>query len=296
MKTQTRTSIYSAPAAFVMLASLILASVPAMAGENGNEDGEKINAASEFARANRLASAGAVTRSIPHYEKVLMAAPDQYPQAHYNLAEVYRFKKNCRKAVLLYNAYLTFEQGEQNRADAKKGISQCSKGEKTGTLTVAIDPDIDSEVRVEGYVLGRDGGVEKAVLLAGEYSVEARATDHISDQETVEIADGKEQKLDFDLEMKLFQGTVRVNVSEEGANIKLEPKRLDSPKASTEVITLTSPMDKPQKLATGKYFLEVTKSGYDRWIRNIDIKRDKETGVEVNMSKALPEAIRPTSD
>jgi hypothetical protein len=275
-----------------MAAMLVLAtSLPALAGEEDQQGEEKINAAWEFARANRLASAGAVTRSIPHYEKVLMAAPEQYPQAHFNLAEVYRFKKNCRKAVLLYNAYLTFEQGEENRADAMKGISQCSAAEKTGTLSVEIEPSVDSEIRIEGYVLGK-GGVDKAVLLAGKYAIEARATDHVSKQQEVEIEEGESEEVSFSLDKKLFHGTVRVDVSQEGATIKLEPKKLDSPKAKSEVITLTSPMDKPQKLATGKYFLEVTKSGYDRWIRNIYIKRDEQTGVDVNMSKALPEAIR----
>lgn len=292
MDTRARMSIPSVLTAL----SIMAASLPATAAENDETDTEAINAASEFAQANRLASAGAITRSIPHYEKVLAAAPDRYPQAHYNLAEVYRFKKNCRKAVLLYNAYLTFEQGEQNRADAMQAISECSKDKKIGTLTVAVAPEAHAEVRVEGYILARDGGLEEATLLAGAYSVEARAADHISRQETIEVEDGKEQKVDLELQKKLFHGTVRIEVSHEDAKIKIEPKKLDSPKAKAQVITLSSPMETPQKLATGKYFLEVTKSGYDRWIRNIYVKRDQETGVVVKMNEALPEAIRPNTD
>lgn len=288
METRMRTTIRAACAAGA--ACLILAS--SVAGFAGEEGDSKINPAWEFNRANRLASAGAVTRSIPHYEKVLKAAPAQYPQAHFNLAEVYRFKDNCRKAVLLYNAYMAFEKGEQNRADAKKGIAKCTAGKKTGTLSVELAEKSDSKVLVDGYILGQNGGFEEATLLPGEYAVQARAKDHLPTTEKVAVAADEAAEKSFDLEKKLFYGTVKVDVSQKGATIKLEPKKLDSPKAQDEVISLTSPMEKPKKLATGKYFLEVTKDGYDRWIRNIYIKRDDQTSVQVEMSKALPAAIR----
>ncbi len=295
METRMRTTTRMTRAVLAALL-LIASSAPAIAGEEaekkGEKETEKINASWEFARANRLASAGAITRSIPHYEKVLEAAPEKFPQAHFNLAEVYRFKEECRKAVLLYNAYLTFEQDEDNRADAKKGIEQCKAGAaKTGTLTVDVEPKSDGRVIVDGYILGHNAGFDEAELLVGEYTVEARATDHVSQTEKVEIQDGKEAKFDFELDKKLFHGTLSVDVSEKGATIKLEPKELDSPRASKEAITVESPLEKPKKLATGKYFLEVTKPGYDRWIRNIYIKRDEETSVQIKLSRALPAAI-----
>src|SRR5690554_8126667 len=81
-----------------------------------------INAAWEFERANRLASAGALTRSIPHYKKVLEAAPGRYIQAYFNLGEVYRLKGECREAVLLFGLCLNMETKEGNGADAEKSV------------------------------------------------------------------------------------------------------------------------------------------------------------------------------
>ncbi|MFW5968655.1 MAG: hypothetical protein ACOCV2_14110, partial [Persicimonas sp.] len=98
----------------------------AFAQDDDGEDEEKIDAAAEYSEANRLASAGAITRSIPHYKKVLRAAPTQYPRAYYNLAEVFRAKDECSEAVLLYRAYRTQQPEGEKAAAAKGGINRCS--------------------------------------------------------------------------------------------------------------------------------------------------------------------------
>lgn len=271
-----------------VVVTLVMASSTAMAEEGDS----KINAAWEFQRANRLASAGAITRSIPHYEKVLKAAPDKYPQAYFNLAEVYRFKDMCKKAVLLYQAYARL--APKDESDAAAGVRQCvaGKGKKTGTLSVSAEPEAVTRVRVDGYVVGRSGEVDKLELLPGSYEVEVSADDHIAQRKSVEIEAEKTETIELELEKKLFYGTVDIAVNQKGATIKLTPRQLDSPKASDEVVELSSPMDEPKKLATGKYFLEVTAPDYDRWIRNIYVKEDETTSVDVRLSEALPEAIR----
>lgn len=275
----------------VCWALLVLAvAVPAVAEDDADS---KINASWEFARANRLASAGAVTRSIPHYEKVIEAAPEEYPQAHFNLAEVYRFKEECRKAVLLYNAYMSFEKGEQNKSDAQKGISACIEGEETGTLSASVSPTGDSQILVDGYLLGQGGSLEDIALFPGDYTIEVQATDHVSQTHTVTIDAASEVKHSWKLEKQLFYGTLRIAVDQKGASVAIKPVQLDSPKAKEESFAITSPMDEPRKLATGKYFVEVTKPGFERWIRNVYVKRDQETDVQVKLSESLPEAIRP---
>jgi tetratricopeptide (TPR) repeat protein len=263
--------------------------VPAIAEDDADS---KINASWEFARANRLASAGAVTRSIPHYEKVLEAAPEKYPQAHFNLAEVYRFKKECRKAVLLYNAYMSFEKGEQNKSDALNGIAGCTQGEKTGTLTFSSKPEGRTKLVIDGYVFA-EGNIDKIELIVGEYAIEAQAIDHVSKTDTVAIEEGGEVQRNWELEKKLFFGSLRIGVETKGATVTIEPKDLDSPKAEEETLTITTPVDEPQELATGKYFVEVTKPGFERWIRNVHINRDEEADVRVSLTESLPEAIRP---
>lgn len=275
-------------AAIVALLTVCTATI----GFAADGDKAKVNPGWEFARANRLASAGAITRSIPHYEKVLAAAPDKFPQAYFNLAEVYRFKKKCRKSVILYNAYMRFEQQAQNVADAKKAMAQCTNGKKTGTLSLAVEPKAGAIVTVDGYVMGRGSDVDKIEVLPGEYEVGARLEDYLPQTATVEVAADKDASHAFELEKKLFYGELKIAVDQKGATIKIEPKKLESPRAKSATIEETSPMEKPHKLATGKYFIEVTKPGYDRWIRNVTVRKDDTTSVDVTMSEALPEAIR----
>ncbi len=251
----------------------------------------KINADKEFARANRLASAGAVTRSIPHYEKVLEAAPERYPQAYYNLAEVYRFKEMCDKAVLLYHAYANVTATEEDRADAARGVKKCLAGKKSGELGVKVG-DPAAAIYVDGYLISGGGSLDSVELPEGDYRLEVTLTDHIPHTQTVEIEEDGREELEVELEKKLFYGEAKVEVDQEGAKIKLEPLELDSPKAKSKTISLTSPMEEAHKLSTGKYLLEVTKPGFDRWIRHIRIERDEQTTVDVALIKGLPAAIR----
>ncbi len=288
MKIRCHSRTSALAAVLVAICMLPISSV-ALGGDNG---AAKINASWEFARANRLASAGAITRSIPHYQKVLEAEPDRYPQAYFNLAEVYRFKKECGKAVVLYNAYMGVEKTVGNVADAKKGIAQCTAGKKTGTLTLSAEPKDKVQVTIDGYVISRGGDIPKLTLLPGEYTVAATAKEHLPQSDKLTVKAGADVKHAFTLEKKLFYGQLAIDVDQKGATIKIEAKKLDSPRAASDAITLTSPMAKPKKLATGKYFIEVTKPDYNRWIRNVSVHRDDTTQVDVNMSHALPKAIR----
>lgn len=250
-----------------------------------------INAQWEFQRANRLASAGALTRSIPHYKKVLEAAPERYIQAHFNLAEVYRLKGECAQAVLLFGLYLNLEADPANRADAKAGRDACLQGSAAGELSLAVTPDY-ATLMIDGYQASTEGQIEKLRLLNGTYTVEIRAEEHIPQTLKLEVSDSKPVDQKIDLEKKLFFGSLQIAVNKPDATIRVEPKKLDSHKAADKVLTLTSPVDGPMKLATGKYFIEITQKDSKRWIRNVDIRRDELTQVEVFLRPEVPEAIR----
>jgi|GEM_PF-2956452 len=251
-----------------------------------------INAAWEFERANRLASAGALTRSIPHYKKVLEAAPGRYIQAYFNLGEVYRLKGECREAVLLFGLYLNMETNEANRADAKTSRETCLQGSSTGEVSLEASLDY-ATLLIDGYQASAEGKIEKLRLLSGTYTVEIRADEHISQTIQLEVVEAKPLVKKIDLEKMLFFGTLKITVSKPNATVRIEPRKLDSKKAGSEVLTLSSPLEGPIKLATGKYFIEVTLQDSKRWIRNVDILRDEVAVVEVQLKPEVPEAIRP---
>lgn len=250
-----------------------------------------INADWEFQTANRLASAGALSRSIPHYEKVLEAAPERFIQAYFNLAEVHRHKGECRKAVLMYGIYMNMETDESNLSDAKKNRETCLKGRTSGVLSVEVAPDY-ATIEIDGFRASGGEKIEKLRLINGAYTVKVRADEHNTETLKLDVADGKPIERTISLEKQLFFGTLKINVNKPHATVKIEPKKLDSKKGSTDVLSLKTPLGSPLKIATGKYFIEVTLENNKRWIRNVEVLRDEEAEVDVSLRPAVPEAIR----
>lgn len=253
----------------------------------------RVNVAQELDRANRLASAGALSRSIPHYETVLKAAPDSSLQAYFNLAEVYRLKNQCDKSVLLYSIYLSREADEANRQDARSALGECLKGRPNGKLSIQVLPDVGARVLLGGYSLGQGSGVENLQLLSGGYTLEVLADEYIPHNAQVSVRADETLEHQVALEKKLFHGKLKLHVNQPGATVRIEPKTLDSRRADTQNVTLQTPADEPLRLATGTYFIEVTKPNFNRWIRNVQVRRDEQTDVDIRLSPALPDAIQP---
>ncbi|MFU8802328.1 MAG: PEGA domain-containing protein [Bradymonadaceae bacterium] len=246
----------------------------------------------EFVRANELAMAGALTRSIAHYQKVTTHAPERYPLAHFNLAEVQSALKNCAQATLLYSAYLALGTDEAVQGQARAGIRECHAGQKLGQLSVAVSPEDSAITYVDGYILARRASIKELALLPGTYEVRSVAPDHYPMVQTIEVKSGETTSLELGLNMQTFHGEVEIEVNKPGAKIMIHPRELDSPDGPTEVITLTSPMEEPLRLVTGKYFLEITRDDHHRWIRNIEVHRDQKTEVNVQLQRELPKEIR----
>jgi hypothetical protein len=273
---------------------------PVLAQDDGEGEGaekeEKIDPYAELQRANKLASYNAWTRSIPHYKKVIEAAPRQFPIAHFNLAEVYRVKEECKPAVLYFEAYLRVGNDQGAIRDAKKAIKTCKRGKKTAKLDVKATPADVTTIKIGGAIFAEDGTLEGLELLPGEYEIELSAADHIPSSKTVELDEGEERTVSVELIHKTYFGTMKVNVDKDGATVTVEPLELDapdSPETPDDIdFELDSPMEKARKLPTGKYSVLVEKKDYDRWIRYVRVERDQETTVNVELTRSLPEEIR----
>lgn len=241
----------------------------------------------EFVQANRLASAGAITRSIPHYENVIRLAGDRYPLAHFNLAEVLRQKKECAKATVLYRAYIAQGKEEDVLKDADVGIRECKGAMAWPTLSVRTKP-ADATIRMNGYVVARGGKFEEVAFAPGEYVIDVEMVDHQSRRETITLVEGEPLVLDVALKAQIFHGTVQFKVEQSDVTIRLHPRDQES----TEVIEIREEMTEPLRVVSGKYFVEVIKPDYHRWIRNIEVGRDVNTELSVNLRRELPAEIR----
>lgn len=251
---------------------------------------KKVNPAKYLLRANRLASAGALKRSIPHYNKAIKSGQEQYPIAHFNLGEVYKAQKKCGPAVLHYQAFLALGQDADTIKLSKRGVRECARAEWQ-TLSVQVEPVLDSTVLVDGNIVALGKPLKALTLASGRYDLEVRVRDYITHKETIKIQKEPVART-FKLERQTFFGTAKMELAVEGARVSLEPKLLDKVDPSIQKRVWMTPIKNEIRLPTGKYFLEVKKKGYDRWIRNIYVRRDSETLVQINLTKSLPSEIQ----
>jgi tetratricopeptide (TPR) repeat protein len=269
---------------------------PAHAQDDADEKEEKVDPYAELQRANKLASYNALTRSIPHYKKVVEAAPRQFPIAHFNLGEVYRVKGECGPAVLYFEAYLRVGKDKGAIEDAKKAIDECKNGKETVTLNVKTAPRDTTRILIGGAIFSEEGEVDGLELLPGEYEIAADAIDHLPASKTVTLDKGADETVELDLVHKTYFGTLKVEVDQKGAKVEVEPLELDAPESEDTpedlAFTVESPMEEERTLPTGKYSIEVNKDGFNRWIRYVRVDRDELRTVSVEMIRALPSEIR----
>lgn len=256
---------------------------------------EDFDAHSTLRRANKLAARNALSRSIPLYEKVLKNDWKKYTSAHFNLAEVLRAKEEYARALLHYQAYVHLGDDPGTKSDAKRGLEKLRASvwdKKFAKLSVEIEPKAQSTIEIDGFVVAQNNHLEGMDLLAGEYKVRANAKDHHPKEKSVTLEHEGSASLSFDLKKKIFFGTARVSVDQDGATVKFHPKDLDNPRSPDEPVVKQSPLEQPVKLETGKWLLEVTKPKFHRWVRYVNVQRGKEQQVSVELSKKLPEEIR----
>lgn len=249
----------------------------------------KINVYAEMAKANKLANAGAYSRAVPLYERVLEADPDNYAIAHFNLGEIYKIRNKCKPAAFHYQAYLMTGRDEETLKHARAGLRQCLQP-SSATLSVRIAQP-EGEVYINGFLFKR-GELTPIQLPSGEYKVEARASDHATQTRMIKLKDQEPQQLEMSLERFTFFGLLKVEVDKPGAVVRVSPVKLDKVDETAQPVQVSSPMTAPIKLATGKYFVEIEREGYMRWIRNVQVTREGTTLVEARLTQELPEEIR----
>ena len=254
--------------------------------EERPSEAPKVDAYEEFVQANKYVSYGGYTRAIPHYENVLKSEPIAYNIAHYNLGEIYRTKRNCTKANFHYLAYLATGSDQEALEISRQGLKECDTS--TWPQLTVTTSNQEATIMIDGYIFSRDGKLGPIRLGPGSYEVSVEAPEHIPQSRNVTLKSDKQLNESFDLKKRTFYGTTRVSVDRPGATIRLIPKELDKPELSSGEITATSPAKEAIKLPTGKYLLEVTLDGYDRWIRHVYITRDQSSDVNVSLTRALP--------
>ena len=275
----------------VLLAGAMLFAPGAVAQDTEEEDPaiRKANAGIELEKANKLASRGRLAQAVPHYEKAIRLDPIGRQLAYYNVAEVLRAQEKCDKAVPYFQYYAHVTATEDARAEANKGIEAC-KANEWPKLKVTVEPKVDASITINGILASPNGDFGPAAMPEGEYRLKLEAVDHHPQNRTVKLR-GEDATVEVKLEKMTFFGTVRVNVQPPKAEAEI--RIFEGPSDETDVIaTAKSPMAEAVKVREGRHFVEVTAPGYERWIRNVNVGRDDEVVVDVNLTRSKPKELQ----
>ncbi len=247
--------------------------------------GQAEEAYEELLKANKYASRGAISRSIKHYEKVLELSPQTYPLAYFNLAEVYRAKGECEKAVMLYGLFAQIVADEGEKKEAKKAQQACSKELKT--VTVSGKPEATT-IKLNGYFWVSDQLPQPIQLMTGRYKLSFEAVDHLPDEQTIDVSDA-DLPVSFDLKKQTFFGEIIVgDIGIKGAKVRV----FEGPSDKTKVLHEGElPMKEAIKVKEGKHFVEVVAPEHNRWIRNVTVGRDEKSEVKPKLTRSRPSEL-----
>lgn len=266
---------------------LMLVAAPSAAQDTSNTGPDaRVQAADAVARANSLASEGKFADAIGYYENAIKLDGANHELAYYNLAEVQKVRGNCRAAVLMFQLYASLVGTPNARQEADTGIKGCNtKG--WPTLALKVEPGTGAEIFIDEMLAAPTGTFGPVIVPPGSYEVRFAAEDHHPQTEMVTV-EAEPVAVTKTLKKMTFFGTITVKVDLEGARVRV----FEGPSDKTaELFAGPSPMKEPVRVREGRHFVEVTKDGYRRWIRNVNVGRDVDTEVDVELTRSLPPEI-----
>lgn len=211
-------------------------------------------------------------RALESFEAAVRADP-VHLDAAFNAGSVAWKRKQCRETLLYFRSFLFLSPGTDDDGIARRAIEACEarKGE-TGTLTIRGEPR-GAEVSLNGVLQARMP-VNRLKVPPGTWQVRVscRCPDFDDGVQEVRIEPDRETDVTLDLPRKKGYGHLEIRTSPpDGVEVLLDGERVGE-----------TPMDRI-RLETGKHFLELRKAGFDRWIRNVVIERDRATTVEAEL-------------
>lgn len=256
----------------VALCSLVLGGVSRQGMARPPTEAQGTGAGPLLRQGARYVKARDWRRALESFEAAVRADP-VHMDAAFNAGSVAWKLKQCRETLLYFRAFLFLSPGTDDDEVARRAIEACEsrKGE-TGTLTLRGQPP-GAEVSLDGVLQARMP-VQRLKVPVGSWKVQVscRCPDFDDVVQEVRIDPDQETEVAIDLPRKKGFGELEVRTSPPaGVEVLLDGERVGE-----------TPMDR-MRLETGKHFLELRKEGFDRWIRNVVIERDRVTTVEAEM-------------
>lgn len=232
-----------------------------------------------YEQANRRVQRGQFSRAMQAYQQIVARDP-MWSDVWYNMGEVSRVSGNFEGCILYFSRYLFVEANALDADEVGNIIADCaSEVTSSGTLSVSAQP-AEAKIAVDGVVIGA-GQLSGFLTSAGSHAVEVTLDDYHSYSETVTVAPEADATVTASLEAVSYFGTVRIVANLEGVEIFVDDR-------SAGVTPVTGPIS----LRVGEYLIRLSKEGYYDWVRRIEVFRDEEHVLEVEMNVAAPENER----
>ena len=226
-------------------------------------------------RGARLVRARNLPKALEAFQDAVRADPIGI-DAYFNAGSVAQRLKRCKETLLYFRGFLFLSPGTADDRQANAAVAACEAKPGVGMLTVRTEPK-GVEVSLDGVLQARTP-VTQVKVPAGTYRVglSCRCPDFEDATREVTIVEGGEAEVDVSLDRKLTYGWVQVEtVPAEGVKVFLD----DAPVGETPIPKM--------RLQTRKHFLRLEKAGYEPWVRNVVVERDKTRVVQATLEAIL---------
>lgn len=261
-----RFSVLRAPSIAFLASFLILAGLTAPRSVKADRYESLVHKASRHVRKNQL------DKALKVFKEAVRVDPNE-SWGYFNVGNVARKVNKCRDVVLYFRGFLYLSPGTDDDKIARKNVKKCTRGAGIGTLSLTTEPK-GAEIVLDGVVVAQtpESGLE---LVAGTYKMELNHPDCEGLSREIIVKAGESTKLEEKLIVKPAFGYLEVKVDPaDGVKVYLDEKEIG-----------VTPFDEV-RLETRKYLLRLEKAGYDRWVRNVTIRKDRTYRLQATMERS----------
>lgn len=234
-----------------------------------------------FERANARVQRGQAARAMSLYREIVEIEPD-WAVVWYNMAEVSRELGDEPACVRYFSRYLFLDPEAADSRRFNRSYSACQERiTELGTLTVRAEQP-DAAISVDGLVLAV-GVLEAHPLEAGKHIVRVECLDYEAGDRAVEVTPGDETVVGIQLEAIPHHGNLHISANLAGASVTIEG-----------VPVGTTPIEAPINLPVGRHLVLFQLEGHHDWIRRVEIRRDRDHYLDVEIQERVDERTRWT--
>jgi hypothetical protein len=219
--------------------------------------GDLLSKGARFVKARNL------PRALEAFGDAVRADPTGI-DAYFNAGSVAERLKKCPETMMFFRGFLFLSPGTDDDRQAKAAVTACESKTGTGTLTLRSEPK-GVEVALDRILQARTP-VTKSKFPVGTYrmTVSCACPDFEDFAREVVITEGKDTEVDVALVRKLTFGFLQIETEpKDGVKVFLDDQSLGE-----------TPVEK-QRLESRKHSVRLEKQGYEPWVRNVIVERDK---------------------